>query len=179
MNEQTLWTSGTAVVVAFFTTVIAQYVFAPDLEARKQRILERSKMASELADELRSMHARLIEQRQGRNLRISDLFGDTPDPPTFQDMVGQFDVKASVSRAGLKTEYAALVMNAISAADIFCYEVPIRADGFEPIVKLFHHTINALDPVNPPWVRAAHCRRGTKLYSTLQVPAREKIDDVA
>jgi len=177
MTEQTLWTSGTAIVVAFFTTVIAQYVFAPTLEARKQRILERSKVSSEIADELRAMNSCLLEERHQRHIRIADLFSEPKHAPSFHQMVTSFDVKATLNHAGLRTDYETLIIQTISAADIFCYEVPIRSDEFEPIEKLFQHTINALDPVNPPWVRASHCRRGTKLNSTLEVPNRRELDD--
>ena len=176
MNETTLWASGTAVVVAFFTTVVAQYVFAPTLEARKQRILDRSRIASEIADQLRAMRARLIEERTDRYSRIADIFGDTPDGPSFHDMVIKFDVMAAIGNAGLKTEYESLVMHAIPAADLYCYQVPVDSNDFAPIVKLFEHTINALDPVNPPWVRASHGRRGMKLCSALEARQQEELD---
>jgi hypothetical protein len=51
MNEQTLWTSGTAIVVAFFTTVIAQYVFAPSLEARAKRCWGNGRVRDVLDDD--------------------------------------------------------------------------------------------------------------------------------
>jgi hypothetical protein len=176
MTEQILWATGTAVVVAFFTSVISQYVFAPTLEARKQRILERSTITSGIASELRALHVRLIEQRLERRMRISDLFSEKKDKPTFQEMATAFDPRADLSHAGLKPKLEALVLGTASAADIFSVQVPIRNDRFEPIVQLLHHTMNAIDPVNPPWTKNRHCRKGTKIYSKLDVPAREDFD---
>lgn len=170
-----LLTVAGTLIAAGFTSVIAQYFFAPTLEARKQRILDRSKVACETADVLRAMYFQL-EVLQMKRFQLKDMFGFERQELKLQELSAKFDAALSLSNAGLKEKYTTLALKAQFAAELFNMLNRPESKDFEPLMKLLHHTMTALDPANLPWVRAYHCWRGKRLYAAMELPSEATQD---
>lgn len=84
----TLLTVSGTLLAAGFSTVIAQYFFAPTLEARKQRILDRSKVACETVDVLQAMYFQL-EVLQMKRFQLKDRFGFERQELKLQEHLGR------------------------------------------------------------------------------------------
>ena len=69
LTPQILWASGTALLVALFTTVIAQYLFAPWLEVRKQILIEQAREQAKVAGTVRV----LLHHLRDLNLIRTDI----------------------------------------------------------------------------------------------------------
>ncbi|MDQ0756091.1 hypothetical protein [Arthrobacter sp. B3I4] len=162
MNDQTLWTSGTAVVVAFFTTVIAQYVFAPTLEARKQTLLDRSKVASGIADDIRAMHFQLVLTTT-KLFKLNDVYHHAEHSAPFFELSEKFDAADSLKHSGLKSRYVNLALSAQIEADLFTMRLtPPRHEEYDRLMRILDHTAKALDPARLPLTRRFHCWQGIK-----------------
>ena len=171
----TLLTVSGTLLAAGFTTVIAQYFFAPTLEARKQRILDRSKVASETVDLLQAMYFQL-EVLQMKRFQLKDMFGFERQELKLQELSSEFDAALSLANAGLKEKYTTLAMQAQFSAELFNMLNRPASKDFAPLMKLIRHTMNALDPANLPWVRANHCWRGKRQYGAMEPPSEATQD---
>lgn len=171
----TLLTVSGTLLAAGFSSVIAQYFFAPTLEARKQRILDRSKVACETADVLRAMYFQL-EVLEMKRFQLKDMFGFERQELKLQELSAEFDAALSLANAGLKEKYTTLAMQAQFTAELFNMLNRPASKDFEPLMKLLHHTMNALDPANLPWVRANHCWRGKRVYAAMELPSEATQD---
>lgn len=171
MNEQTLWTSGTAVVVAFFTTVIAQYVFAPTLEARKQTLLDRSKISSGIADDVRAMHFQLVLATT-KLFKLNDVYDYTEHSEPFDELAETFDAAGSLKHSGLKSRYVNLALSTQVEVDIFSMlGAQKRRDQYDRLMRILDHTAKALDPARLPVTRRYHCWHGTKALGVRRRPS--------
>lgn len=173
----TMLTVAGTLLAAGFTSVIAQYFFAPTLEARKQTLLERSRVASDAVNSIRAMYFQLDTTAMKR-FRLKDMFGFQQHESTFMELADKFDAAVALNNAGLKPKYIELALKAQFAAELLAMVIndPERpgADKFDPVLKLLRHTMHALDPVNPPWSRAFHCWRGGRIYNRLPYPGEEE-----
>jgi hypothetical protein len=169
MNEQTLWTSGTAVVVAFFTTVIAQYIFAPSLEARKQTLINRSKVASDTADTMRAMRFEL-DTAHMQLFKLNDPYNFQAHGAALGHLVDGFDAADSLKHSGLKQKYVAVACCAQYEAEIFTMFDQPASHMYVSLARLLDHASQAIDPVKLPWVRSFHCRQGMRIYTSMSRP---------
>lgn len=175
MNEQTLWTCGTAIVVAFFTTVIAQYIFAPTLEARKQTLLDRSKVACGIADDIRAMHFELVLATT-KLFRLNDVYDYTEHDQPFDELAEDFDAADSLKHSGLKSRYVNLALSVQVEADMFSMnDTRSRPEEYARLMGILDHTAKALDPARLPWTRRFHCWKGTKALGITRRPAAERV----
>lgn len=176
----TLLTVAGTLLAAGFTSVVSQYFFAPALEARKQTLLERSRVASEAVNSIRAMYFQLDTTAMKR-FRLKDIYGLQRHESTFMDLADKFDAAVALNNSGLKPKYIELALKAQFAAELLAMviDAPERPgpDEFEPVLRLFRHTMHALDPVKLPWSRAIHCWRGGRIYNKLTVP-EEKVHHV-
>lgn len=172
----TLLTVAGTLLAAAFTSVVSQYFFAPGLEARKQTLLERSRVASDAVNSIRAMYFELDTTAMKR-FRLKDMFGFQRHESKFMDLADNFDAAVALNNSGLKPKYIELALKAQFAAEILAMVIndPERpgADEFDPVLKLLRHTMHALDPVNPPWSRAFHCWRGGRIYNKLPYPGED------
>lgn len=154
-----LTVTGTLLAAAF-TSVIAQYFFTPVLEARKQRLLDRSRAATATVEKLREMQF-WLEAMQSR-LRMRDSFGHEKQREQFDERAVEFDALLSLAHAGLSQKYTTLAFRTQLIAEVYALIYDPAEQEIDTMVELLSHTIGALDPVNLPWSRAKHCARGRR-----------------
>jgi hypothetical protein len=106
-----------------------------------------------------------------KRFRLKDMFGFERPEQTLRELSDEFDAAQSLVNAGLKEKYTALAMGAQFSAELFHMLKRPGPEHFDPMMKLFRHTMKALDPANLPWVRAFHCWRGNRLYARMEVPS--------
>lgn len=166
MNEQILWSALTAIVVAFFTTVILQYVFAPALEARKQIRVERSRAATAVVDTLRLMRFELDGPRS-ELIEFRDLFSPVPSGPSFGELCDELEATSSLRGSGLPHEYVELTIRTRQAARDFDAAYSVTAEAQKWLINLIKFTTKALDPAVLPWIRVYYCRRGISWHKSM------------
>lgn len=154
-----LMTVGGTLLAAAFTSVIAQYLFAPALEARKQRLLDRSRAAATTVERLREIQFWLEVTLM--HMRIGDSHYEL-QRAKFDERATEFDALLSLAHSGLPTKYTTLALNTQLVTDVYSLLDEPNEKQIDAMVRLIAHTIGALDPVNLPWTRSWHCRKGLK-----------------
>lgn len=175
MTNQILWTSGTAVFVAFFTTVFAQYYFAPTLEARKQRLLKRSEHTAQIVTELNEMRYQMILVLE-RRMKLTEFFNSPVEAnwKHFQSLADSFDPKTNLSHSNLPALSTEIVFHCQHAVDIFATISRPRRSDLSSHIEYIRVSIEAIDPVNLPWSRAYFRYAAVKMWRVLQMPENDE-----
>lgn len=163
-----LTVTGTLLAAAF-TSVIAQYFFAPTLEARKQRLLDRSVAAATTVDKLREMQLRLEMAQMAHSMDEKRLM--LKHKAQFDALALEFDALLSLAHSGLSSKYTALALQTQMTGEIFTMLDDPAEGQLKDVLRLLTHSIRALDPANLPWTRAFHRVKGQKLRVLLAPPA--------
>lgn len=174
MNEQTLWTFGTTIVVAFFTTVVVQFVFAPSLEARKQTLLNRSKVASDTADTIRAMQFQLVNAHM-KMFDLGDRYNYQSHGAVLDELIEGFNAADALKHAGLKERYVVAACCAQYAVEIFTMVDDHEESEYKQLIGLLDDAAQAIDPVKLPWVKYRHSVRAYRRYTT-ETEQREDVN---
>ncbi|WP_285240078.1 hypothetical protein [Pseudarthrobacter sp. MEB009] len=169
--EQIAWATGTAIFVAFFTTVVAQYLFAPTLEARKQRLLARSDVTAAAVSTVRKMYLQLQTLRMKQEIMQVSVAEAQRHVEEFQKICDKFDAAYDLNDAALKPAYVNLASTTQYAAEILSIRDSWTPEYIDPLLVLLRHCIGALDPVNLPATRAYHCWLGRKAWLRVSFPS--------
>lgn len=163
-----LVTIGVAVVSAFVSTVVLQYVFAPLLEARKSRLLELRRVEAEFSDKLRELraaewHLRELPVGTGEydlNLAAARDAG--------QSLVRDLNLHEYFGRMRLRPELEFEARRAWTrSSDLVTWWLP-GDGGLDELTESFRLTAELIDPATAPWERRGKLRKLQRLDQEIQ-----------
>ncbi|MFB9164125.1 hypothetical protein [Arthrobacter psychrochitiniphilus] len=170
MTYQMWWSAGTAIFVAFFTTVIAQYLFAPWLEVRKQILISRALERSKVADTARQLEQHLRSLSLVRSA-FAGTTGELAHWTTAMDRYRTAVLEPETVLPALAFPVGKTLSNLLTAAEWSVRLVHFRKTREKaPVAEvsaILQQLAKAVDPTRFPPKRWHHARRGLQLFRKL------------
>lgn len=174
-TPQFLTIAGT-LLAAFFSTVIAQYFFAPWLEVRKQILMAKANERERLAQAARDCIHSLRRLKLVKTAMVGTVNFDrhwSKAMLTFREQLGPPENVFPVTHIDLKSPMSNLAVAAGWTLQVVITRGTVDKAPIEEALKICHHLSKSISPTTFPPNRMFHALRGLWLHKKMMNPIKD------